>query len=70
MTEASKSEIGQVVRERREALGLSREALAVMAGVSDRTLARIEAGYVRPRRATLAVIEQALADEEAEGVPA
>lgn len=60
MTTANKQEIGQAIRERREALGLSREGLAYKAGIAHKTVERIEAGLVRPRRATLTVIEQAL----------
>lgn len=56
----------QTVLRRRETLGMSRELLAANAGVSLRTVERIEAGEVEPRRATLAVIEAALAEAEAE----
>lgn len=63
MTNATPKQIGKDLRERREALGLSREGLAYKAGVSHKTLERIEAGMVMPRRATLTVIEQALDGE-------
>lgn len=56
---------GARIRQTREALGLSRIGLAYKAGVDLRTIERIEADAVVPRRATLAVIEQALAQEAA-----
>lgn len=61
---ASKQNIGEQIRERRDALGLSVEGLAYKAGVSYKTIERIEAGLAQPRRATLTVIEQALAAEQ------
>lgn len=48
----------------REAKDLSREGLAFLAGVSLRTIERIEAGDSTPRRATLAVIQKAIEDHE------
>lgn len=51
------------LRDRREAVGLSREGLAYKAGLSVKTIERIEAGKSEPRRATLTVIETALAAE-------
>lgn len=50
----------------REAIGLSRIGLAYKAGVALTTIERIERGDVEPRRATLAVIEQALEAEQTE----
>lgn len=52
------------IKERREALGLSRESLAGLAGLSLRTVDRIEAGESIPRRATLRVIKLAFAEAE------
>lgn len=57
------SNAGEEIREAREAVGLSREGLAYKAGVALRTIERIESGEVSPRRATLVVIRQALAEE-------
>lgn len=54
------------IRGQREAAGFSREELAFKAGVSLRTIERIEAGEVEPRRATLSVIEGALATANSE----
>ena len=54
------------IRAAREAIGLSREGLAYKAGVALSTIERIERGDVEPRRATLAMIEQALEAEQAE----
>jgi ribosome-binding protein aMBF1 (putative translation factor) len=70
VTPATKTDIGQRIRQEREALGLSREGLAYKAGVAAKTIERIEAGKVMPRRATLTVIETALAGCEPEGVAA
>ena len=53
------------IKQRREALGLSREALAGRAGLSLRTVERIERGESEPRRATLTVIRMALTEEAA-----
>lgn len=58
--------IGKRIRQEREALGLSIEGLSYKAGVSYKTIERIEAGDSIPRRATLFVIEQALEAEAAE----
>ena len=58
---------GKQLRKRREALGLSVEGLAYKAGVSYKTIERIEAGGSEPRRATITVLVQALAEVEAEG---
>ncbi len=62
--QSSPSHPGPSIQQRREARGLSRELLAGEAGVSLRTLERIEGGIVMPRRATLAVIEAALKPEK------
>lgn len=51
---------GARIKERRTALGLSHEGLAYKAGVSARTIARLESEENLPRRATLSVIEAAL----------
>lgn len=66
MTGATTSSIAVWLRERREALGLSREGLAYKAGISYKTIERIEAGVSMPRRATLAVITQAFDETEEE----
>lgn len=55
---------GVSIQQRRLALGLSREGLAYKAGISLSALERLEAGKHEPRRATLAVIEAALAGDE------
>jgi transcriptional regulator with XRE-family HTH domain len=54
------------VRRVREELGISREGLADKAGVSVRTLERIEAGQTVPRRATIKVLADALGVEPKE----
>jgi transcriptional regulator with XRE-family HTH domain len=48
------------IRAAREALGMTREELAFKAGISFGTLERIERGQNTPRRATLAVLAEAL----------
>lgn len=58
--------VNSPIRLAREAASLSREGLADRAGVSLRTLERIEAGESTPRRATVAVIAQALGVEPEE----
>lgn len=57
---------GKKLRKRRERLGLSIEGLAYKAGISYKTIERLEAGGVQPRKATIAVIEAAFAEVEAE----
>jgi transcriptional regulator with XRE-family HTH domain len=53
--------VGSPLRERREALELSREALGAAAGgISSTTIWRLENGTVRPHRSTLAAIARAL----------
>jgi len=54
------------IRRRRQALGLSRERLAVAAGVAAGTVARIERGSVTPYRLTVNAILDALSSAEAE----
>ncbi|MDQ3935358.1 MAG: helix-turn-helix domain-containing protein [Actinomycetota bacterium] len=51
---------GSRIRSEREAQGLSIEGLSFKAGVSYKTIERIEAGGSEPRRATLKVIADAL----------
>jgi transcriptional regulator with XRE-family HTH domain len=53
--------VGVVIRQRREALGLSQAALGTAAGeVSSATIGRIERGERKPHRSTIAAISQAL----------
>ncbi len=52
--------IGEVIRRRRLALGLSQRELARLAGVSQSLIARIETGSVNPRYETLRRILSAL----------
>ena len=52
---------GSLLREYRLAADLTQEALAERSGVSPRTIQQLEAGSVRPRRATAAHLAQALA---------
>jgi transcriptional regulator with XRE-family HTH domain len=55
---------GEEIKKIRTELGLSREGLAYKANISVRTVERIELGHTtEPNRATLAVIENALAAE-------
>jgi predicted transcriptional regulator len=54
---------GAELRKSREAVGLSRIGLAYKAEVDLRTIERIEADEVTPRRSTLVVIEGALQRE-------
>lgn len=65
MTPKNELQIGTRIRRDREALALTREDLASRAGVSYKTIERIEAGGAQPRRATLYVIEQALTEAAA-----
>jgi predicted transcriptional regulator len=60
MKESASAHPSTAIRDAREKLGLSREGLAFKAGVSLRSIERIESGETEPRRATLAVIETAL----------
>jgi transcriptional regulator with XRE-family HTH domain len=52
--------LGEAIRSRRLALGLSQEELARRADVSTRTIARLEALQTTPQRATLNRIAAAL----------
>jgi ribosome-binding protein aMBF1 (putative translation factor) len=52
--------LADTIRLAREAAGLSKEGLAAQAGVSYKTVERLEAGTAIPRRATLTVITAAL----------
>ncbi|MDQ1736461.1 MAG: hypothetical protein QOH56_2712 [Pseudonocardiales bacterium] len=57
----SSQQVGQNVRGRREALGLSARKLAHLAGIDNGTLLRIEHGQItQPRRHTLKAIDTAL----------
>lgn len=58
--------VGDQIRIRREALGLSLETLASQAEVSVSTVIRTELSHSIPNRATLAVIQRALAEAEHE----
>jgi predicted transcriptional regulator len=60
MKESASPHPSSAIRDARERLGLSREGLAFKAGVSLRSIERIESGETEPRRSTLAVIESAL----------
>lgn len=51
---------GKVIKERRTALGLSREGLAYKAGVSLKTIERIEREESVPLRSTQSVIDAVL----------
>lgn len=55
---------GKAIKQRREAVGLSREGLAYKSRVSVKTIERIEREEVEPRRATAAVIDFALIEAE------
>jgi len=60
MSSGRSSSIAQTLRERRIARGYSREALASTAGISPRTVYAIESEGVRPQRATVRVLAEAL----------
>src|SRR5690625_3436510 len=61
MSPAKSLEFGTRVKERRQWLGLTQEALAERAGVSARTIADLERGVIRaPRRDTLDLLVEAL----------
>jgi transcriptional regulator with XRE-family HTH domain len=55
-----KLEIGQVVRQRREMLGLLQSQLAVISGISLRTLQSVETGKANPSIETLMEIADPL----------
>ena len=52
------------LRERRQAVGLTYEQLAALAGVTAGTIANIERRRVEPQRATVTVLEAALSKAE------
>lgn len=56
--------LGQLIRERREALGLDQAALAVQLGIGQQAVSGWERGRSRPRRTMLSVLAKALAVEE------
>lgn len=56
--------LGQIIRERREALGLDQAALAAQLGVRQQAVSGWERGGSRPRRPMLTDLAQALAVEE------
>jgi transcriptional regulator with XRE-family HTH domain len=56
----------EAVRAARSAAGATQEQLAVAAGISSATVARVERGTVRPTRGTLRLLALALADLERE----
>jgi transcriptional regulator with XRE-family HTH domain len=55
-----KLEIGQVIRQRREMLGLLQSQLAVISGISLRTLQSVETGKANPSIETLMEIADPL----------
>lgn len=55
-----KTKLGELVTDAYKALGLSRQKLAPMVGVSDRTLYAIEKGTAIPRAQTQRKLEEAL----------
>jgi ribosome-binding protein aMBF1 (putative translation factor) len=63
MTRHANASFESPVRAAREAAGLSPEGLAYKAGLSLRTVERIEGGQVTPRRATIRVIADVLGVE-------
>lgn len=70
MTSATTSLTGKRLRKQREDRGMSVEELAYRAGVSYKTIARIESGESQPRRATATCIQRAIDEHEPEDVPA
>jgi transcriptional regulator with XRE-family HTH domain len=56
----TKLEIGQVIRQRREMLGLLQSQLAVISGISLRTLQSVETGKANPSIDTLMEIADPL----------
>lgn len=63
-TAPNDNSLPEKVRLAREKLGMSREQLAGEAGVSYKTVERLEAGTAVPRRATLKVITDVLDEAE------
>ena len=51
---------GETLREARRRAGLTQTALAVLAGLTQQYVARIEAGQINPTLATIAAIARAL----------
>lgn len=66
MSDASPQTATSAVQQAREAARMSREGLADRAGVSLKTIERIELGQVTPRRSTMSCIAQALGLEAEE----
>lgn len=60
MPRSARGPLGATVRELREARGVSREVLAVDAGLSTGTLARLELGKSDPPWSTLRAVSAAL----------
>lgn len=58
--EPQASQIGRTLTAARRAAGLSKLALAARAGVSRKTITRLEAGAFAPRMATAVALTQAL----------
>ena len=56
--------LGQLIRERREALGLEQATLASHLSIGQQAVSRWELGRSRPRRAMLSDLAQALSCEE------
>lgn len=56
LTMAQRRELGQLVRERRQSLGLSRKQLAHRIRVSEATLKFLETAYLTPSRLTLGLL--------------
>jgi transcriptional regulator with XRE-family HTH domain len=61
--------IGKAVRTRREALGLTRDALATASGVHVNTLSNLEQGLVAPTTSTLFRVYLALGVKRVVGTP-
>ncbi len=65
--EEPRKKVGEKIKEKREALGLSTVALAAAAGVSERAIYLLEKGVTRaPARATVQKLAAALGLEEGE----
>lgn len=58
--------LGQKIRSMREAAGINREVFAVRAGLSSRTVIRVELGHHQPSLRTLRCIAEALGVSVAE----
>ncbi len=68
-TNPTADSLGDTIRKAREAKRLSAEGLAFKAGVSMRTISRLEADQVVPRRSTLKVIADVLEIDPASLAP-